>query len=138
MNDNQAGEFQMQTVAIAIHSALVARDNCEKNGNCAWHQRWTRRLRALGRERLPSGSGIDNGTRVKGLTKDGRGIELLLEFHHHGEHGYDGWTYHTARVRPSFLGLDISISGPNRNDIKDYLADVLREALNAECLPVSE
>lgn len=122
----------MRTVAEAIHGALVARDNCDKSGNTEWLDKWTRYLRTMARNELPSGSGVDNGTRVKGLTKDGRGIELLLEFHHHDEHGYTGWTHHTARVRPSFTGLDISISGPNREEIKDYLAEVLSVALSAE------
>lgn len=127
----------MRTVAAAIHGALIARDNCDKSGNAEWLDRWTKYLRSLARNELPSGSGVDNGTRIKGLTKDGRGIELLFEFHHHGEHGYDGWTHHTARVRASFTGLDISISGPNRNDVKEYLVEILAVALSAEAPKVT-
>ncbi len=126
----------MRTVAQAIHGALVARYNCVTNGNAVWRDRWTRYLDRLAKNCLPSGGGIDNGTRIAGLSSDGRAIKLTLSFHHHGEHGYEGWTEHAVNVRPAFTGLDIAITGPNRNDIKDYLADVLDAALSAEAPPV--
>jgi hypothetical protein len=121
----------MATVAQAIHAALTARENCEKSGNAEWFDRWTRRVRKLARECLPSGSGVDHGTRVDGLTADRRGFWLLFEFHHMDEcGGYDGWTNHTAAVRPTFDGLDIYVYGPNRNEVKEYLRDVLDAALS--------
>jgi hypothetical protein len=43
---------------------------------------------------------------------------------------YDGWTEHTVVVTPSLaFGINIRITGRNRNDIKDYLHDVFHEAL---------
>lgn len=36
---------------------------------------------------------------------------------------YDGWTEHVITILPSFSGITISVSGSNRNDIKDYLAE---------------
>jgi hypothetical protein len=43
---------------------------------------------------------------------------------------YDGWTEHTIVLTPSFLGhFDMRISGHNRNEIKDYIADTFRIAL---------
>jgi hypothetical protein len=45
---------------------------------------------------------------------------------------YDGWTDHIVIVSPSFDGIDIKISGRNRNDIKDYLHDVFHAALTEE------
>ena len=128
----------MRTVAAAIHGALIARENCEKSGNREWIGRWEQYVYETARNKLPHGSGIDNGTRVKGLTTDRRGIVLLVEFHHMNDAGmYNGWTYHTVRVRPAFNGLDITIGGPDRNDIKEYLAQVLEAALSAEAPPVA-
>ena len=52
----------------------------------------------------------------------------------HPETGmYDGWTEHTVTVRPSLqFGFRLSISGRNRNGIKDYIAEVFGEILNTE------
>ena len=50
---------------------------------------------------------------------------------HHGRHGsYDGWTHHTAVVTPSFDGINLRITGVNRNGIKQYLHDLFHFALN--------
>ncbi len=124
--------MRKQTVAQVIHAVLVARANCERSGNMEWFDRWTRCVRTLARECLPSGSGVDNGTRVEGLAADGRGFWLLFEFHHHGEHGYTEWTNHRAHVRPAFNGFDITIHGPNLNDVKDYLRETIDAALSAD------
>jgi len=75
-------------------------------------------------ETAPSGSGFDNGTTVE----LGRGGTLVFytAFHHMNDGGYyDGWTEHTVRVKPSLAwGFDLTISGRNLNDIKDYIAEV--------------
>ena len=52
-------------------------------------------------------------------------------FHHMNDHGYYvGWTEHRVTVRPSFYGLDIKVSGWNRNDIKDYIAECFDHVLS--------
>lgn len=44
---------------------------------------------------------------------------------------YDGWTEHTITVTPAFIGgFELSISGRNRNDIKDYISEVFNQALS--------
>ena len=47
------------------------------------------------------------------------------------EHGsYDEWTDHTVIVTASLIhGLNIKITGRNRNDIKEYLRDVFYDFL---------
>ena len=46
---------------------------------------------------------------------------------------YDGWTDHVITVRPSLaFGFELKISGPNRNDIKEYIHDTFDTALSAE------
>jgi len=80
----------------------------------------------------PRGSGFDNGTTVD----QGRGgtLEFTTVFHHMDENGYyDGWTHHVVRVKPSLAwGFDLTASGPNRNEIKDYITDVFEARLRQE------
>ena len=43
---------------------------------------------------------------------------------------YDGWTNHTLTVRASLqFGIDLTISGRNRNQIKEYLYETFQCAL---------
>jgi hypothetical protein len=56
---------------------------------------------------------------------------LETAFHHMTEYGYyDGWTEHTVRVYPEFDGFRMTISGRNRNDIKDYIYDTFHDCLS--------
>ena len=73
----------------------------------------------------PSGSGIDAGTRIV-TENSGRGkLVFAADYHHVDENGYyDGWTEHLIIVTCDLLGLNIRITGRNRNDIKEYLSDV--------------
>jgi hypothetical protein len=46
---------------------------------------------------------------------------------------YDGWTDHTIKVRASLIhGVRLSISGRDRNDLKDHLHELFESALSAE------
>jgi hypothetical protein len=45
---------------------------------------------------------------------------------------YSGWTDHTVIVRPSFRGINVRISGRDRNGIKEYLAETYDYALTQE------
>lgn len=80
---------------------------------------------------LPSGSGVDNGTSIDLDRSKPDRIVLTCSFHHMNDVGmYDGWTDHEIIVTPS-LGFEyeIRVTGRNRNEIKDYLSDLYREAL---------
>ena len=125
----------MQNVAQTIAGLLHAMANCEQSGNAEWHTRHGMTLSTIVREYLPSGSGIDNGTSLDRSRSTPERLVFETAFHHMNEHGfYDGWTAHTVTVRASLAyGLDIRISGRNRNDIKDHLYDVFGAALE---LPV--
>lgn len=119
----------IRTLAQHIANTLKARNNCRANDNRAWENRHNDRLNAL-EKFLPSGSGIDAGTKLDDARSTPTRLVLTLSFHHMDEHGsYDGWTDHEAIITPAFDGLDVRITGRNRNDIKDYLADVLHVAL---------
>ena len=83
---------------------------------------------------LPSGSGWDNGTSVDLEESHANKLVLSGGFHHMSEHGfYEGWTEHTIIVKPSLTSdFDLRITGPNRNEIKDYLAEAFDYALRQD------
>jgi len=81
-------------------------------------------------DELPSGSGIDSGCKIDLDNSTPEKIIITFGFHHMDENGsYDGWTDHKLTVKPSFSGIDIKISGRDRNQIKDYLYDVFQTVL---------
>lgn len=80
----------------------------------------------------PSGSGFNNGTEVD-VGRNGT-LEFTTEFHHMNDAGYyDGWTHHIVRVKPSLAwGFELTVSGRNRNEIKDYIHEVFDTWLREE------
>lgn len=125
----------LTTVAEHIASLVDARRTCQARGNTEWYDKHGERLKALV-DRLPSGAGWDLGTVLQEDLSGPRKLVFTGSYHHMNDGGYyDGWTEHTITVRPSFLGLEITISGRDRNQIKEYLFDLFHEALAA---PVTE
>lgn len=124
----------MKPLYQAMSGLICAIANCRKSGNVGWQQRHTDHLLALVRSRLPSGSGLDCGTTIDLDASNAEKIVLIASFHHMDESGRVGaWTDHKITVQGSlFSGIRLAISGPNRNEIKDYLHDVFTEALRAE------
>lgn len=123
-------------VATRVAHLIVARQNCESNGNTEWVARHTEALEAL-LEELPSGSGIDHGIAIDLAASEADRLVFSLEFHHMDECGmYDGWTSHTVTVTPAFDGINLRISGRNRNMIKEYLHELLHDAFMQEIAAV--
>lgn len=122
-----------QTLARQIATALEARENCRTSGNWEWFNKHSKVIQTL-TEALPSGSGFDNGTGIDLDASKPNRIVLYTSFHHMNDVGmYDGWTDHTVIVTPSFVhGLDLRITGRDRNDIKEYIYDAFYTALTAE------
>ncbi len=118
----------------ALVNAEVARANCVKHYNVGWEDKWEERIEQL-KNLLPSGSGFDAGTKVVSISPDL--VEFQVDFHHHNEQGYNGWTNHTVKVKPSFIGtLDIKIGGLNRESIKDYIAETFHQLLTQNAPPL--
>ncbi len=109
-----------------IASTIQAKENCSKSGNHEWYSRHEDTLADIERNELPSGSGIDCGTRIILDECTPNKIVLGLQYHHMNDNGfYDGWTEHRVIVTPSLSNdINIKITGRDRNQIKDYLADV--------------
>lgn len=118
--------------AIAI--ARDSKENCIAAGNLEWAERWEDRLWRIERNFLPSGSGFDNGSTIDRSATNAKRIVILTAFHHMNENGYyDGWSEHVIRVTPNLARrFDMTISGRNRNEIKDYIGDTIHAALDAE------
>lgn len=117
------------TLVKQISQTIEARLNClERNiSYYANHEDTLNQLNDL----LPSGSGIDNGTKLD--LDDSKPDRLVFTFgyHHMNDGGmYDGWTDHTLIVTPSLAhGFNMRITGRDRNCTKEYLYDVYGEAL---------
>jgi hypothetical protein len=126
----------MTTVAAAIAQAAQALVFCA-SGNVTTAALaapvWEEVLHRLAKECLPSGSGFDAGTTIDLDRSTVHRLVFRTSFHHMDESGfYDGWTEHVVRVRPTFDGgFDITISGRDRNRIKEYIHDSIHAALCA-------
>lgn len=125
-------EYKARYLYSELSAAIEARKNCEQSGNTEWFDKWTDRILELSKL-LPSGAGIDNGTIIAMSESHAEKIVLHTAFHHMNDAGfYDGWTEHTVIVTPSFRGINLRISGRNRNDIKDHLYETFDYALKQE------
>ena len=118
----------------AISSRLMALQNCRQTENAEWadkHEEWiVDEVRGTG----PSGSGIDCGTSFDFARSKPNKLVFFIDYHHMDDAGgYDGWTSHSIIVRPSlYCDIDIKITGRDRNEIKDYLADTFHAWLTEE------
>ena len=121
----------MKTIIQQIAAIVAAKKRCQYNGNdyAKIHDATLRDIES----NLPSGSGIDCGTKICDNDCLDEKVVLSCEFHHMNEDGYyDGWTFHEIIVTPSFSGINIRFTGINRNNIKEYLHEVYSQALTQE------
>lgn len=82
---------------------------------------------------MPSGSGFDVGTKL--LLDDSKPGRLVFQtsFHHMNDAGmYDGWTEHRVYAIAEHDGMDIVVGGRDRNQIKDYIAECMTQALKQQ------
>lgn len=114
-----------------LATTIDARINCERMNNQEWLIEHKFDIINFAKNFLPSGSGIDSGCQIDLDKSTGEKIVINTSYHHMNENGYyNGWTDHTIIVKSSLIHtLDITITGRNRNDIKDYLYDIFRQAL---------
>ena len=126
-------------VAETIAGLVDALKRCKAGVNAEWAERHEEALRWIEKQHLPHGSGIDSGTTIDRDKSTRDKVVLYTSFHHMDEGGgYDGWTDHTVTVRPAFRGFYITISGRNRNNIKEYLHSEFSEALAETCVRYGE
>lgn len=114
-----------------LANAIVARKNCQRSNNREWFDVWMNRIGTIVNDHFPSGSGFDNGTHIDLEKSTAEKLVFNTAFHHMNEGGYyDGWTEHSVIVTASFIGnFTMKISGPNRRDIHEYIAQCFEHAL---------
>ena len=121
----------MKTLIQKIANSVVAFNNAEKYvEGTIWQNRCSDQIDAL-EQLLPSGSGFNSGTTISVFQSTDTKIIFETSFHHMNDAGfYTGWTDHKITITPSFVfGLDIKVGGRNKNDIKEYIADVFYQIL---------
>jgi hypothetical protein len=127
-----------RTLYSRIATALEAQANCDRLGNTEWRHLHARTVANLVREFMPSGGGFDAGSTLEFAASSSWRLLFATSFHHMNEHGYyDGWTEHGVVVTASLAhGIDLRVTGRDRNGIKDYIAEAfdtaLRQALTDE------
>jgi hypothetical protein len=121
------------TVVSKLASLLQARQNCIQSQNLEWEIKHTNNIYAIVMDYMPHGSGIDNEMMIDLDRSNTKRIVFTFGFHHMNEDGYyDGWTDHELWVYPAFDGIDMRITGPNRNWVKDHLYDTFNWALTSK------
>jgi hypothetical protein len=110
-----------------------ARLRCQRDGNIDWFGKHTHRLFDLMKQYLPSGSGFDNGTKLDLDKSNADKLVFATDFHHMNDTGYYvGWTSHRVVVTPSLgFGFTLRVTGRDKNNIKDYIAESFEMDLNA-------
>lgn len=121
----------MKKINIAkLYAALIAMNNCTLSGNHEWAEKWDDYILSEC-EKLPSGSGIDAGITLVREESEKQKIVFSFSFHHLNEDGYyDGWTDHKLIIKPVFGGIDLRITGRDRNQVKEYLYQLFSEVFD--------
>lgn len=121
-------------VYVQLAGLLQAIENCEKSGNVEWKNIHQDNVEQIVRDFLPSGAGWDSGTKLDWESSTSEKLVFCGGFHHMtGDGYYDGWTDHAIIVKPSLASdFSLRITGPDRNDIKDYLYEMFDCALHQE------
>jgi hypothetical protein len=124
----------MKPLYAECASLLIAMRNCEQSNNTEWLAKHGDRLQTIVRRYMPSGSGFDNGTAIDMDRSNPARLVFCVAFHHMDTYGcYDGWTEHVVTVRACLaFGFTLTVSGRDRNGIKDYIADAFRDALQQD------
>jgi len=128
-------EKLFKILAQTIGAYKRCRDKAAIGGtNEEWGAKHEKRALDLVHEHFPHGSGFDSGTTLDLDVSTEEKIVFSTSFHHMNQHGsYDGWTEHTVTVRPSLaFGFRLTISGPNRNEIKDVIGEAFDFALRLD------
>lgn len=114
-----------------LASGVSARLNCIRANNQEWKEFHESRILEFVKEHMPHGSGFDSGTEIDFNESNGDKLVFHTSYHHMNDAGYyDGWSNHTVTVTPSFItGMNVKVSGRDRNEIKDYVATCFHDSL---------
>ena len=121
-----------------ISSLIMAIETCDRTSNLVWSAKHRMSLQDIANN-LPSGSGIDCGTKIDPNSTPDE-IVLNLSYHHMNDGGYyDGWSEIVITVTPSLTwGFELDFTWEEsahpdlESDLEDYLGEVYQIALNEE------
>jgi len=100
--------------------------NCVESGSSLWEENHESTIKEIVKNYLPYGAGFDSGTEFDFDNSKPEKLIFKTSFHHMDENGfYEGWTDHLIKITPSLgYGFNIKVTGPNKNEIKDYIYEV--------------
>ena len=118
-----------------ITTLLQSIKQCQVVGNTIWEDIWEERLKEI-LDTAPSGSGFDAGTKLLREACDSNKLVFQTSFHHMDQYGgYNGWTEHRITCTPNFTsGINLKITGRDKNDIKVYIDGVFYTWLTKDYL----
>ncbi|MFA4971508.1 MAG: hypothetical protein WC683_02765 [bacterium] len=114
-----------------LASSVDAYARCAEKGNAEWRVKHRETIEQLVLNRLPHGSGFDNGCTFDFDASTGEKLVIHTSYHHMNDVGmYDGWTEHTVIVKASLVhGIVLRITGRDRREIKDYIHEIFQCSL---------
>lgn len=123
--------YQVLASSFQAYLNCSPTSNNSKPFNREWYDKHKYAIEYLCKQ-LPSGSGIDSGTKFNFEKSKPNRLVLNVDFHHLDENGYyDGWSEHEIVIVPDLAhNFDFRITGRDRNQIKDYLSDTYNYALS--------
>ena len=118
----------------AIAYTLAAYQRCIETGNKEWEDKHGDLLEEFQGNYYPSGSGFDRGTILDLEKSTPNKLVFHTAFHHMNDNGYYiAWTDHEITVKPNLaFDIDITISGKNRNEIKEVIHQEFHNCLTQE------
>lgn len=120
-----------------LDSLSSAPQACERASE--WIDKHTEKIEDLVKENLPRGSGFDSGTKFDFDKSHPNKLVFKADFHHMDDNGfYCGWSEHEVIITPDFVGgFKMKVTGRDRRQIKDYIADTFHHCLNVD-LPIAK
>ena len=113
---------------LAVYCAQIVR--IFHNGEPKFTDIWNPVLEHIN-SKLPGGSGFNSGSTFEIDSSSPDRLVFNTAFHHMNDVGYyDGWTGHNVIVTPTFDGIEIRVTGKNKNDIKTLIGEMFHDVLS--------
>jgi hypothetical protein len=117
--------------------SLGAFKNCKTSGNTEWAKKHQRNI-DLWCRLLPAGGGLASGTNLNMLHSSPKRLGFDAAFCHREETG-SYWTEHRVIVTADLVeGFSLTITGTDRNGIKELMHELFEEVLGKELLQAGE
>ena len=123
--------IRLTTLVAEISTTLQRIETLESrtNGDSSQARETLETLIAM----MPSGSGIDCGTKLNGEKSNANHLVFIVDYHHMDEWGgYCGWNTYEITVKPTFNGINIDGECEDAWEIEDtidYLCDTYHHQL---------